>query len=839
LRLLERKRQQDRLDELLNDCIAGRGRVALVTGEAGVGKSTLVEAFAMQAVDKARVLRGACEDLSIPDLLAPLYDLARDAGWEIGHLSRDAPRLPLFSQALSVFKSSAKPTILIIDDLHWADDATLDFVRFLGRRISRSNILLLLISRDNTAGWQQRIRRALADIPADVVARVPVPLLSKDAIATLAAEVGRDPSPIYQLTGGNCFFVIELLRAPAGDDLPQTVKDAVLAHAERLSPAARIALNAVSVFPREAGALALESMLGPGVFGDLEECLSGGLLGSSADGYAFCHEVARRAVEAVLTTALRHNLNQRALDALKRLPGVSAARLLHHAVIARDAEVIREFALPAAEEAARLGGHREAAGHLQTALDFADALQPADRAALLERLAFEKYLVAYLPEALADVTEACQIHANLGHNLKVGRCLLLLSRFSYCVGDRMAAESHGSEAVRVLENVPPGADLAMAHSNLSQLDMNADRPETAVPMGWKAIAQAEKLGRQDIVSHALNNIGSVLVWTSAAQARQCLARSLEIALAENLEEHVARAYTNLAFLEIRVLDYQRAGEILRVGIDYCTERDLDTWRDYMRGWQAERLLRTGQWDAAAEIASLVLDNERSRALARFPAGLALARLRLRRGDPVGDIVERLASVLERGRELQRLAPFATFMAERAWLGQEDAAAALALIEEAIALLPTDTLYRELFTWKALLNGDAKAAFAEPVSLGAPFERAISLLGGTPAERRTAFTIFVKLGARAVIERVAPMLRKSGFSVPRGPYRDSRQNVAGLTRRQVDVLRLIDRGLSNKAIAKNLAISPKTVDHHVTAVLEKLDVKSRNEATTVARNLDLI
>jgi DNA-binding CsgD family transcriptional regulator/tetratricopeptide (TPR) repeat protein len=839
LRLLERQRQQERLDALLTDCIAGRGRVALVFGEAGVGKSALVDALTLRVADRARVLRGACEDLSIPDPLAPLYDLARNADWEIGPLSRDAPKLPLFSQALGVFESSAQPTILMIEDLHWADDATLDFVRFLGRRISRSRILLLLTSRDDTAAWQQRIRRALVDIPAETVARIEVPLLSEDAVAILATEAGRDRSPIYRLTGGNCFFVTELLRAPIDDDLPQTVKDAVLARAERLCPAARSALDAVSVFPRQAEAFALECMLGLAATSDLQECLSAGLLSSSGDGYSFCHEVARRAVEAALTMPMRRRLNQGALEALKRLPSVSAARLIHHALAARDVTVIREFALPAAEEAARLGGHREAVGHLRTALDFSDESEPAARAKLLELLAFENHLIGRLPEALAVIDEARRIHATLGNPLKVGSCLRLLSRFSYLSGNRETAEAYGSEAVHLLETQQPGADLAMAHSNLAQLAMLADRPETAVAIGWKAVARAEGLGRHDIVSHALNNIGTALGWTSAVEARQCLARSLEIALDENLEEHVARAYTNLACVEINLLDYQRAGEVLRVGIEYCIERDLDTWRDYMRGWQAELLLRTGHWDACAEMAGLVLDNDRAVPLARYPAGLALARLRLRRGDPLGDLFQQLARFLDRGRELQRLAPFATLMAERAWLGEADTPAALSLIEEAIAMMPNDTLYREIFTWKALLNGSDKVEFPKPKSLDAPYESGLSLLGGTQAERRAAFAIFTNLGACAVIERAGPVLRRSGISVPRGPYRDSRQNVAGHTRRQMDVLRLIGRGLSNKAIANSLAISPKTVDHHVTAVLEKLAVKSRGAATAAARNLDLI
>ncbi|MER8603323.1 AAA family ATPase, partial [Mesorhizobium sp. M1233] len=161
--LLERQAQLERLDGLLADAGRGRGCVAVLAGEAGAGKTALVEAFIDRTAQATRIFRSACEDLSIPDPLGPLYDLARDAQWALPQAidHRQGQRLPLFSDALEIFETKAQPTLLVIEDLHWADDATLDFVRFLGRRIANRHLLLLLTARTDRSEGQMRVRRAL------------------------------------------------------------------------------------------------------------------------------------------------------------------------------------------------------------------------------------------------------------------------------------------------------------------------------------------------------------------------------------------------------------------------------------------------------------------------------------------------------------------------------------------------------------------------------------------------------------------------------------------------------------------------------------------------------
>ncbi|WFP64748.1 LuxR family transcriptional regulator [Mesorhizobium sp. WSM4904] len=870
--LLERQTQLQQLEALLTHAMQGCGRVVALSGEAGAGKTALVEAFVDRVgvdhvgVDRVgqgvTLLRSACEDLSIPDPLGPLYDLAREAQWELPRAidDRQGQRLPLFSDALDVFEAKG-PSLLVIEDLHWADDATLDLVRFLGRRIANSHILLLVTARTDRSEGQMRVRRALGEIPAGNVARIEVPLLSGAAVLSLAERAGRDGDAIYRATAGNAFFVTELLAAESDSALPASVRDAVLARAERLSPGARSMLDAVSVFPRRADAWALSGLCGIAAAGQLAECVSQGLLEDFGDGYAFRHEIARRAIEMALTPSRRREYNQRALAALQENPDVATARLVHHAVEAQNLEAVRTLAPLAAREASRVGAHRDAAGHYEVALRHSDGLPMESQAALHEGHAFECHLIGRIDAAMEAQGEARRLQQALGDRLKEGDSLRCLSRFAYLLGDREAADRFGTQAVELLETAPDSPELAMAYSNLSQLAMLAERLDETLSLGGKAVELAERLNRPDILCHALNNVGAAGQWLDFAKGRRDLARSLGIALAGNFQEHAARAFTNCACVEMNRINLNEAEALLDRGIAYCVENDLATWRDYMRGVQAQLLLRRGLWNDAAAVAHDVIDNEATTALVRYPSLVALARLRIRRGDPSAEpVLDEMRRFLDKGMELQRLVPYAMVMAELAWLWQGDREEALRLIDLAESLSPTRAVFGELATWRQLLApdddpgetggmaephrlllaGDWRGAAAFWAGIDAPFERALALLQGDEAALREALDIFEGLGARPVAQHVRGMMRQSGVShIARGPRQATRANLAGLTQRQMEVLQLIERGFSNKKIAAHLTISPKTVDHHVSAVLEKLEAVSRGEATAAARASGLL
>lgn len=861
MQLLERAEQIDLLQSFLFDAADGNGHVAILIGEAGAGKSALATMFARLVANGMRVLRGACENFGTAEPLGPLRDLAREAGWSLHEtLSFSENRIALFSEVFRLLNE--QPSLVVIEDIHWADDATLNLIRYLGRRMGTSHNLLLLTARDDEPGSQSRLRRALADIPSTSQSRIDVPPLSHLAVAELAGRRGIDGDALYRVTGGNAYFVRELVEAGDWKAMPATVRDAVLARADGLAGADGDVLAAASIFPDAVELQVINAMCGQGTETSLQACIDCGLMLPGDGVVSFRHEITRQVIEQSLSPVHRRALNAKALKVFRIAGDASMARLIHHAHEAQDVIAICELAPQAAAEAARLGAHREGINHYELALKHASAFDEKERTALYENYAFECYLVGQIERAMLSQKNALSLHRHSGAKLREGESLRWLSRLSYLAGNRIDSDRYGQQAADLLESLPDGPELAMAYSNLSQLGMLAGDAETASLYGKRAIelSESEAIGRPDILCHALNNVGTAILWRDPAQARQLLGRSLEIALENQFEEHAARSFTNRGWVELHLHSYAEAEDFLARGISYCVERDLDTWRDYMRGVQAELFTCLGCWDEAEQVASLVVDNINAPPLSRYPSVLALAVVRTRRGEPADVLLQELSRFLQTGMELQRLAPCAELMAERAWLGLENIGRALDWLDQAIALSRDDWAISTLLVWKRKLGADVSLGpdfngdpvvgemlagnwAAAAVAWGerrSPYWQAITLLDGDNDAVHRGLALLEELGAAAIAQHVRAMIRdRWGRVVTRGPRASTKANAAGLTKREMDVLRWVDLGKSNGEIAQLLFVSAKTVDHHVSSILAKLDAKTRTAAASLARSRGLL
>ncbi len=864
MNLLERDHCFEQLSILYRTATTGNGRTVLVSGEAGIGKTALVEQFVSLHCRAVRRLWGACEALFTPRPLGPLYDIAAQVHGSLSTLmSRDTPRPMVFSALLDELQKSASPTVVVIEDVHWADEATLDLIKFLGRRISSLAVLFIVTYRDDALSRDHPLWSVIGDLPGKAVTRLRLVPLSEQAVTHLAHQRHQSVEQLYTITGGNPFFVTEVLASDT-PGIPMTVRDAVLARVARLSPAARPFLELASIVPGRTERWLLEAVLGAATSA-LEECLTSSMLSLDQTTVAFRHELARQAVESTLSLLRKPALHAQVLQALlnHEEDTSQAARLVHHAAGAHDEALVLRYAPLAAQQASAQGAHREAAAHYAVALRYADQFPPERQTELFEGCAHECYLTGQEEEAMQARQDALRIWRQLDRPDKVGQTLRWLSRISWMLGKPGDAEQYAVEAVRLLETLPPSAELAMAYSNRAQLYMLAEDNAEAVRWGERAIALAESLGDVETLVHALNNVGSAQRYTQDDErGRANLERSLRLALERGWEEHASRAYANLASGAVEARDYSRAARYLRDGIAYCAEHDLDPWGRYMMAWRAHISFEQGAWEEAAEGATRLLELYRLPPGVKIPALVVLGRVRVRRGDPGS------AAVLDEARtlalatgELQRIAPVAAARAEAAWLqGNKERCLAEVHVGYDLALAhevdPWTLGELCIWMWRAgglssapgpiaepfarQIAGDWRGAAALWAEIGCPYEQALALADGDAHTKLSALAFFEQLSAQPALALVRQRMREQGMQgIPRGPRPSTRTNQAGLTTRQLEVLLLMAEGLPNAEIASRLSTSLKTVDHHVSAVLAKLGAHSRAQAISSAYQLGII
>ena len=867
IELLERDEQLGRLGRAFALAGEGRGRIIAIAAEAGAGKTTLVERFVSQSAARARVHWGACENLSTPEVLLPLRDIAR-AGGEAFDLGADHIRS--FEWMLRLLSDGASPSVLIIEDVHWADTATLDLIRFLARRIARVRALILITYRDEELDARSPMRSVLGDAPAGSIERMTLEPLSLAAVTQLAASAGRSGEALFALTAGNPFLVTEAL-AVDGDMPTEAVRDSTLARASRLPEPGRVVLEAVSIFPRRAETAVVADLVKGAIGGGLDICVEKGMLSLQGGLLQFRHELARRAIESSIAPVRLRGLHQRVVDVLKKRSDARAGEVAHHAERAADVTALLKFARLAGEGAVRAGAPREAASHFAAMLRHRGALEPGQVVEVLERHAEQAYLMGAADIAMISMTEAAQLRRAAEDVVGLGRDLTRLTRFAWMCGRRAEAERYIEEAIAVLQAAPAGPELAWAYSHQSQLDMLASRMDSAVRWGERALALARQLGEKEIIIHALANIGSAK--SDVIRSGNCVEteRSFELAVAGKFHDHVERASCNLSCTYYWRRDYPAALARIDRGVSYATALDLTHWEGYLRGWRAMVWLDQGDWAGAEEEAQQVSSRSYAADVYRFPALIALARLRIRRGDPDFeaplDTARRLSASMA---ELQRSVYVAVLGAEIAWLemnaGETDFAAtardaaktvlrevhALAVERNALWVVEDAALWLHLLGEDVPVKGNLSPPFSDHCEgrwreaaagwqvLGRPYEQAVALSGGDDPAQRAALDMFDRLGAGPAAARLRRQMRANGArAIPRGPLARTRANPAGLTARQAQVLSLVDQGLSNTEIADRLCISAKTAEHHVSAIMARLEAPTRQRAASAARSLGLL
>jgi DNA-binding CsgD family transcriptional regulator/tetratricopeptide (TPR) repeat protein len=864
--MLERDHQISRLHELLESAGSGSGQLLFLSAEAGGGKSTLIEHFADSVRDRAAVRVVSCDGLGMPGPFGPLYDIASALGPKVeAVLNANAPRDLTFRTVLSALQDAPEANVFVGEDAHWSDEASLDLIRFLGRRIGATRTLLIVTYRDDHLDSYHPLRRVLGDlVNQPSVSRMSLPPLSLDAVTTLSTGSTIDPAELHRQTGGNPFYVSEIV-ASGDSTVPVSIRDAILGRASRISIDARAALDAAAAIGPAPDLELLSAVTGAPIEVAVDECLAIGMFRPWNDGIDFRHALTREVILTSMSASRRRGLHRRILNILETDPAFAAAadlpRLAHHAEESRDRDAVLRYAPEAARHAARCGAHREAAAQYARTLRFAGSLPDTALAEFLEARSYECYLTGQPDVAITEITRAAELRNSSGDSLRYGDDLRLLSRYHWFSGQNAEARSYARASMDVLESLPPGPEMAMACSNLSQLHMLAYEREEARRWGQRAIDLATELGNPPILAHALTNVGTEQSRVDFAAGRQLIERGLEIARAFELHDDVSRALTNLAFSALEQHELDVAETYINEGIAFTAENDLIAMELYLRALRSQHRLARGELGDAISEASEISRHPSATAASRIVSCTVLGLAQARRGDISSDPFNEALGIAEQTGELMRLGPLRCARAEAAWLAGDPELSASEAGSAYSAAVRTGSrwLAGELALWlhragrdigdtSSLaepfaheINGDSLAAATCWRELGYPLEEARAVASaGDEMSLRNALVIFDRMGAKPDIARTVRLMRLAGAKqIPRGLRPKTRANKAHLTGRELEVLQRLALGESNREIASALFLSPRTVGHHVSAILAKLEISTRSEATARAEALGIL
>lgn len=859
--LLERELYLEQLQTALNDAAAGCGRLVLISGEAGIGKTSLVEQFTRQQTTARRVLWGACDDLFTPRPLGPLHDMAAQTQSNLSHLLHsNAPHATLFSTFLAELQG--RPLIAIFEDMHWADEASLDLVRYLGRRIGRTSALVILSYRDDELALNHPLRHVLGDLPpSPTTYRIQLPPLSAKAIQMLIGERPIQSTELHHQTGGNPFFVTEVL-ANSTTRIPPTVHDAVLARVSRLSAAAQAVLQAAALIgPR------IEPWLLAEVTGEqspaTDETVQIGLLRPQGDLLIFRHELTRQTILSTIPPQRHLTLNRQILTALQASPLTrqDLARLTYHAEAAGDGVMVLACAPTAAQQANEAGSKRAAAALYELATRYADALPLSEQAELHQNYSLVCDNLDWRPQAIVSRREAARLWREAGHLLQYGECLGHLALLLHLTGHNTEAEAINDEAITVLEGLPPNRELAIIYNSQALLHLANLENAKGVAIAEKNLMLAQHLEDDTLFPRLYETLGLCWLHLDYVKGIHFLEESLGYALNIGQVIRAANAYANLSSVYVEFHQFPQAERCFAAGLVYMAERDMESTRLFALAWRAQWHLLMGRWaDAAADIQT-VLELPGTSIGSRGPALMVLGRLRARQGEPhaITALDESLTLMFKLGYR-QREGMIRAARAEAAWLAEDKMTTlseARNVYEQAVNQKhPWVTGELAYWRWCAgdeialpdwvaepyrlQIQGEWDRAAAAWERLGCPYEQARALADGSPDAQLVALDIFDRLGAQPAAEMLRHKMRQTGIpNVPRGPRPSTRENPFSLTTRQREILALLAQNHTNPEIAAQLHLSTKTVDNHVSAILAKMAVHTREDAAALARQHHLL
>ena len=589
--LIGRETEMGRLAELVRDCVGGRGRTALVSGEAGVGKTAVLRHFAQQARAKgARVFWGECTEIDARRPLGPFIDIARAANRVASlptadNATAETDRYRLYSAFTTLLGDLARdrPTVVVIEDLHWADEASLELFPHLARKLRDVPLLLVGTYRTDELHRRHPLRPMLTELSRTrVVEDVILPRLSEDDVAAFLREamrLGRPPTTefrqaIFNTCEGNPLFMEEVLRAlvERGDVeyrdgswrrtkevaeivIPDTLRDAVLDRFRMLSPEAQAVLLRAAVIGsrfdfgillRVTGAAEAE------VVGALRAAIDAQLMleitsDTRAPSYAFRHALTRESVLFELLQPERRRIHAAVGEAIEgQGPETSAGHaeeLAYHFDEAGDRDRAFRYHDLAAREAYRLFAFSRAALHLERAIALADDREPT-LGDLQLRLVGAASLAGTPQRALRAAEEARRWFQEAGDVRGAGLALTRIASYRWFLGDSRGARATADDAVRIIEPLGPTQELAAAYAQVARFAFLDFERTAAVELGRRAVEIARAQGAITIVADALITVGGAEAGLGHMEGIALQREAIDLAFAHGLPEPALRGLHN-------------------------------------------------------------------------------------------------------------------------------------------------------------------------------------------------------------------------------------------------------------------------------------------------------
>jgi DNA-binding winged helix-turn-helix (wHTH) protein/tetratricopeptide (TPR) repeat protein len=551
-RLVERHALVARLHDALASTEAGN-RVVVVRGEAGIGKSALVQTFVDRLDDAVTVAVAACAPLRTPSPLAPFADLLvqldEPGGADLASAFDAAERLRRRLHG-------RRRTVVVIDDLHWADDGTFDAIALCARATTTQPVLFVFTYRTNEITPTHSIWAVLAGLRALGAVTLDVESLTVAGVQQLLGTDVRHAADLWRRTGGNPLFTTHVLGA-TGNDVPGGVQDIVTERLARLPEAGRTAVQLMAMSPVDVELPLASTLLGPSI-AELAHAERVGLVTVHDDAVTFRHDVVRSAVHDTVPSLERIGLHRRFCEALPST--APAARRLHHASEGVLSELVAELGPSAARAAAGMGAHRQASDLYQLVLRPRIDLDAEVVAELTEEHAYQLYLLWELARAESTAREAARCWRQLDDRRAEGRSLTLVARIllSHEPGASLDA---ARRAIELLEPFGESSELVAALSVLAALHVNESDTATAREHAQRALDIAERQDDPGGCANALNFLGCAANLDGRDDWEHDFRRALELALEAGDRESAVRISHNL---QLALWDHGRLTEAQQV-----------------------------------------------------------------------------------------------------------------------------------------------------------------------------------------------------------------------------------------------------------------------------------